>query len=189
MAFSVPYGQHNYMGEFANDGAAESFIQNERFDSLQNGTGTPQLGMWYFNTTSNLFRYWSGAWTTLSYDSAVITQTAHGFTLPSFGVLPLVYDNTAGEYRRAQADVLTNAADLVAIGFPTADTILLFERGYIPVTHGLPVGEWFIVDPSLAGNVVSQSTVVLGVDLIQRVFFTVDANTIRVDLQPMQVPV
>lgn len=67
MALTAPYRQHNYMGEYANDGACLTFIQAQYWDSAGNGTGNPQEGMFYYNTTSDVFRlYANGSWTSLS---------------------------------------------------------------------------------------------------------------------------
>lgn len=80
MAFTSPYGQHNYMGEFANDAAALTFIQDNDFDTNKDGTGSPEEGMWYFNTTSTNFRgYRNGAWRGLN-DADNIEVDATGFS-------------------------------------------------------------------------------------------------------------
>jgi len=60
---SSTYKQHNYMGEYADDATALTAIRDQNWDSNSNGTGNPRNGMWYYNTTSNVFRaYTSGAW-------------------------------------------------------------------------------------------------------------------------------
>jgi hypothetical protein len=66
MAFTIPYKQHNYMGEFANDAGALGFIQAVGFDSVGDGSGTAQAGMLYYNTTSNSMLAYNGtAWVEL----------------------------------------------------------------------------------------------------------------------------
>jgi len=63
MALKIPYGQNNYMGEYANDAACLTFIQGQKWDSTQNGSGDPQEGMFYYNTTSDVFiGYFNGNW-------------------------------------------------------------------------------------------------------------------------------
>ncbi|RLC87091.1 MAG: hypothetical protein DRJ03_06930 [Chloroflexi bacterium] len=67
MAFTAPYRQHNYMGEFGNDAAALTFIQANRWDTAKDGTGNPEEGMLYYNTTSDrLMLYANGSWQALS---------------------------------------------------------------------------------------------------------------------------
>ena len=61
MSLTNPYRQHNYMGEFANDGAALAFIQANKWDSSGDGLGSPQAGMWYFNTTDKQARQYDGS--------------------------------------------------------------------------------------------------------------------------------
>jgi hypothetical protein len=66
MAFTIPYKQHNYMGEFANVAGALGFIQAVGFDSVGDGSGTAQAGMLYYNTTSNSMLAYNGtAWVEL----------------------------------------------------------------------------------------------------------------------------
>lgn len=63
MAFTLPYKQKNYMGEFGNDAGALTFIQTNNWDSAKNGTGTPEKGMMYYNTTDDELKVWTGsAW-------------------------------------------------------------------------------------------------------------------------------
>jgi hypothetical protein len=65
VAVTSPYEQHHYLGEFASDGDALTDIQNNEWDSNGNGTGDPQQGMAYYNTTSDRFRYYDGVqWAT-----------------------------------------------------------------------------------------------------------------------------
>ncbi len=67
MAFTAPYRQHNYMGEFGNDAAALTFIQANRWDTTKDGTGNPEDGMLYYNTTNNkMMLYASGSWNAMS---------------------------------------------------------------------------------------------------------------------------
>jgi len=66
MSLTLPYRQHNYCGENANDAACLTFIRGNKWDSNSNGTGNPRNGMWYYNSTSHTFRgYQNGAWADL----------------------------------------------------------------------------------------------------------------------------
>ncbi|RLC87090.1 MAG: hypothetical protein DRJ03_06925 [Chloroflexi bacterium] len=51
MSFTVPYRQHHYVGEFADVASALAVIQANRWDTAKDGTGTPEEGMLYYNTT------------------------------------------------------------------------------------------------------------------------------------------
>ena len=54
------------MGEFADDAAALTFIQANKWDSSGDGAGDPQEGMTYYNTTSDqLFLYTGSGWRSL----------------------------------------------------------------------------------------------------------------------------
>ena len=56
MTFTDPYRQHNYMGEHASDVAVAIFVQDMKWDTNGDGTGIPQVGMWYFDTTLKVFK-------------------------------------------------------------------------------------------------------------------------------------
>ncbi len=67
MALSTPYQQRNYLGEHADDAAALVFIKSLQWDSTFDGTGTPQNGMFYYNTTAHDFiAYKNGGWSAVS---------------------------------------------------------------------------------------------------------------------------
>lgn len=55
------YGQHNYVGEHAGTAAALAFIQLNDWDSTHDGLGTAQKGQWFYDTTSDSVRVWTGA--------------------------------------------------------------------------------------------------------------------------------
>jgi hypothetical protein len=61
MAFKLPYRQNHYMGEHANDAAALTFIQANDWDTNKDGSGTPEQGMVYYNTTTNRLYWYSSA--------------------------------------------------------------------------------------------------------------------------------
>lgn len=49
------------MGEHTNDANCLTFIRNQKYDSNHDGTGNPQEGMVYFNTTDNKPRFYNGS--------------------------------------------------------------------------------------------------------------------------------
>jgi hypothetical protein len=51
MALKKPYRHANYMGEYVDDAAALAFIQAQKWDADKDGTGLPEEGMWYLNTS------------------------------------------------------------------------------------------------------------------------------------------
>jgi hypothetical protein len=53
----LPYGAHNYLGEFATDALATANAVAKGWDT----GGNPRAGMEYYNTTSNTRKYWNGA--------------------------------------------------------------------------------------------------------------------------------
>lgn len=119
--------------------------------------------------------------------TADVVQVSHGFTLPSFGFLPLTYDNTAGEYVLAQADDQETAADVIAVDFPDDDTITLATEGVLEFDgHGLTVGKWYILRASLAGLVIAQDAVTQMNK--QYICYPIDADTLFVRIDPMFVP-
>lgn len=61
MSLNAPYRHHNFMGLYATDGAALTFIRNMKWDSTKDGLGTPEEGMLYYNTTAHVMLVWTGA--------------------------------------------------------------------------------------------------------------------------------
>lgn len=63
MSFDMPFGESNFMGKHTNAAAALAFIQGENWDTNKDGTGSPESGTTYYNTTINQLLYWNGsAW-------------------------------------------------------------------------------------------------------------------------------
>lgn len=63
MALTPPYGQHNFIGRFANDGAANAFVVAAGWDA----GGSPQDEQWYYDTTNAATKIWiGGAWNVMS---------------------------------------------------------------------------------------------------------------------------
>ena len=120
-------------------------------------------------------------------DLLVVEQAVHGLTIPSNGVLPLYHDG--GGYVEAQADFATTVADVVAIGIPSTNLILLQSSGFLSVpAHGLTLGEWYALDPNFAGALVLASTLTVGVDIVQNVIFVPSADVLLIKLGEAQLP-
>lgn len=111
MAFTAPYGQHNYVGEFNSDANATAGVVVLGWDAA----GSPQVGQVYYNTASASFRYWDGAnWqslmslegisNTLFVDVTASTYTADGSVQHPYNSL------TA-----ALADVGLGAGDVIVV--------------------------------------------------------------------------
>jgi len=63
MALDAPFGQHNFIGKHAGEAAALTWIQSQNWDSNKNGTGTPENGMTFYDTSANAYKaYVNGSW-------------------------------------------------------------------------------------------------------------------------------
>lgn len=114
-----------------------------------------------------------------------VSQTAHGFTIPSWGFLPVYYNNVAGEYQRANANDTTTAADVFVVDIIDDDTFEIMENGYLFGAHGLNVGEWYVLRSGLAGLIIGFTTLT-GTDVnVQYLAFPVDANTLILRPDPI----
>lgn len=103
------------------------------------------------------------------------TQTAHGYVIPASGVMPLYWDNFTNLWKKAEADDITTVADVLAVSFPTADTITFREGGFYQVTHGLDVGYWYALSTTSAGALVRADTLT-DEDILQFLVFTMSDN-------------
>lgn len=137
--------------------------------------------------TSNLGRYdkrWRALYTTGN--RIRITQTAHTFTIPSFGFLPVYYNNLTGNYERANANDLATAADALVVDVIDANTFEIQEGGYLNVPlHGLDVGKWYVLRDGLAGLILPLDTHLS--ENVQYLCFILDENNILLRVDPMFV--
>ena len=123
-------------------------------------------------------------------DRCNVVQAAHGFTIPTNGVLPLVYNNTLGQWELAQADVEENVADVLAVALPDGNTITLQNDGKLTVPgHGLTVGIWYALDPATPGALADRSTLDPVNDIIQCAVFPLTAECLLIKLHKALVPV
>jgi len=117
----------------------------------------------------------------------VVNQTAHTFTLPSYGVIPVYYDNLTGNYVRANANDTDKAADALVVRVIDADNFEIQEGGFLFGSHGLDVGKWYVLRSGLAGLI--QSLDVHTVENTQYLLYVVDSNTLLLRVDPMYIRV
>ncbi|MEN9002247.1 MAG: hypothetical protein ABF242_08040, partial [Flavobacteriales bacterium] len=67
-------------------------------------------------------------------------QAGHGFSIPSWGVLPLFYNFTTSRYDLASIDSIGKACDILVVDLPDGNTIGIQNTGYIELNHALDVG-------------------------------------------------
>lgn len=60
MAFPTPVGQNIFVGQYASDAAATTFVQDAHWDDSGDGTGDPQASFMYWNTTDSVMKVWDG---------------------------------------------------------------------------------------------------------------------------------
>lgn len=66
MGLTLPYGQNHYMGEYATEGAALTWIRGNKWDSVGDGSGNPKAGMAFFDTAVAKIKVHDGsAWAAL----------------------------------------------------------------------------------------------------------------------------
>lgn len=114
-----------------------------------------------------------------------INQTAHGFTLPSYGVIPVYYNNLTSNYEPANADDTEKAADALIVDVIDVDNFEIQEGGYLFGTHGLEVGEWYVLRAGLAGLIHSLDTHTG--ENVQYLLFVIDDDTLVLRIDPMFV--
>lgn len=110
-----------------------------------------------------------------------INQSSHGLSL-----LDVVYFD--GTYSKSIADNLDNARKTteVVVGVTDTDNFMLKSFGYVTISsHGLTVGEWYCLSTTTAGDLVLESSLTLGVDIIWRVCFVLDANTLMINISQL----
>lgn len=126
MAYTSPYKQQNYMGEFASDVAANTAILQREFDTNKDGTGTPEEGMLYYNFVDKSFKFYDGVqwvpWEAppyLSYDGNFYYNSVSPFVIAT--LLP-------GQFiDEAEIKILTPFDDLSAtlqLGTPATPGLL-----------------------------------------------------------------
>jgi hypothetical protein len=81
-----------------------------------------------------------------------VNQVGHGFTLPSFGFIP-VYDN-AGTWTKAIGSASSTYQDAVIIEVTDIDNFVIQRQGYVNIAnHGLAVGRDYYLSDDDAGEI------------------------------------
>lgn len=114
-----------------------------------------------------------------------VTQVAHGLSIPSFGFLPVYYNNVSGLYEPANANDVTTAADAVVVDIPDSDTLTIQEQGYIYGTHGLDIGKWYVLRAGLAGLILPLDTLTGSEANVQYLCFVADSETLVLRMDPI----
>ena len=124
----------------------------------------------------------------LDINRIIVTQNGHGFTLPTYGIIPVYYNNANSQFEAANANAISTAADALVTEVIDANNFVIQESGTICVnSHGLNVGEWYVLRSGLAGLIWSLTNVT-GVDQnVQYLCFPVDADNIIIRVDPIFV--
>jgi len=148
MALSSTYKQHNYLGEYANDAAALTFLQACEWDTNSDGTGNPRNGMWYYDSTNNKFRaYINSAWADMDTGAAIVDRQdvydqdpavlvtaaggAHGATLNDNGAEFEIGSGGADQFNltRSALGEITADWDLESIDADVAGDVAITSTG------------------------------------------------------------
>jgi len=160
---------------------------------ITGGTGSPvgqaaPISTIYIDETGRVWRKFGtnvNDWRT-SKSTRTITQTAHGFTLPTAGVHPLTYNPATSRYQLARANLLSTTASIMAIGYPDANTILVQSEGLVfKPGHGLLVGRWYVLSNTTSGALSLRENFI-GSN-IQYLVFVVDSETLALQMNPLFV--
>lgn len=90
---------------------------------------------------------------------SLITQTAHGLSVPTSGVLPLRWNTSLSKWVPADASSVTNSATVYLTRVVDANTFELTPSGFIFKTaHGLTVGTDYYLSPLVPGGLVPLSS-------------------------------
>lgn len=126
MAYTSPYQQQNYMGEFASDLAANTDIQLRQWDDNKDGTGNPEEGMLYYNFVAKSFRFYDGTqwvtWEAPEYFS--FRGTFHYNSVSPFVITTLLAGQTVDAAEIKINTPFDDPSSLLQLGTPTSPGLL-----------------------------------------------------------------
>jgi len=165
-----PSKQFTIYGGTNHDSYVDVPYRIQASDVITDNSGNTLLGD---NVQTNLNELDSKL-TTDALKAVSINQVAHGFTIGQSVV------EVAGVWQLALTDTIANSAEGV-VGFVTdADNFFISSVGKLSWTHGLVNGEFYYLDKLGVYTITAPSTIG---DIVQRVFKTIDTNTIYIDLK------
>jgi hypothetical protein len=107
----------------------------------------------------------------------LITITAHGYTLPTSGVIPIGHNGTT--WVKAIADGVGPTAKLLVTEIIDANTVRVAHAGILKRTaHGLTIGQDYSLSQSVAGEIVLTSTISSGIN--QKLLTAISTNCVTI---------
>lgn len=95
-------------------------------------------------------------------EETIITQVGHGFTLPSYGVLPIYMDQSSGLWLRANSGAIDRVHVAFVTNVLTPDTFIMRYAGVFTTAapHGLTVGETYYLQDDGSVNTTPDAQIV-----------------------------
>lgn len=85
----------------------------------------------------------------------VVTQSAHGFILPTYGFLPVTM-TTGGLWILSKADAISTLNTSYIVDIIDVNTFCIQNTGYInAIGHSLIVGEYYFLSDTISGQIVT----------------------------------
>lgn len=144
---SSAYRQNNYMGESTISGASGdtdilTFIQNNKWDTTEDGLGDPREGMTYYNTADDEFKYYNGT-------NWVVLTTGGSLSLADVLAVDNITDGN--NMTVSDGDTLTIAVDGGSGGgvLSIAGTATVVSGGTLAIASG---GDLTIADAPSSGT-------------------------------------
>lgn len=91
--------------------------------------------------------------TQTGYPTKAVSQTAHGFTIPTEGFIPVYLDDADGLWKAAQADSDNTMAMANVVAVADANNFTVQLLGSLTaLAHGLTVGNYYYLSDTVAGG-------------------------------------